>query len=418
MKIAFATLPLPSHTYALTALARGLEKRGREIVFLGLLDQAPLVQAAGFAFKAYGQRAFPAGEASREFHSLGALSGEPGIRHTMQLLEKIGEAALQDGARVLAETGVEGAVVDFVLRGFDAVAMACKLPYVHVSAALHSDYSGHTPFLFYDWPYEESPEAVARNRAALQWLSQLTGPLRSSIQAYLEKAGVQLDWSNPYALLSQRAWLTQIPSAFDFPSAHWPVQLHHTGPFVDSLVRPEVDFPWERLTDDPLIYASLGTIQNGSSELFRMIVRGAHKPGRQLILSLGNNLQPEELGPVPDGVIVVRYAPQLELLKRAALCITHGGPNTVLEALANGVPLVAIPITNDQPGTAARIAYTHIGLFLRLEEANAERLASLVDQVMTDESYKAAARRMAQAITEADGLSRAVEIIDRALGGE
>src|SRR2546422_7887921 len=66
----------------------------------------------------------------------------------------------------------------------------------------------------------------------------------------------------------------------------------------------------------------------------------------------------EELAGEP---IVVEFAPQLELLKRAALCITHAGLNTALECLSNGVPMVAIPITNDQPGVAARIEWTGTG---------------------------------------------------------
>src|SRR6266853_6737775 len=57
---------------------------------------------------------------------------------------------------------------------------------------------------------------------------------------------------------------------------------------------------------------------------------------------------------------------RLSLLKRAALCITHAGLNTSLESLAQGVPMVAIPVTNDQPGVAARIAYTKTGEFVEV----------------------------------------------------
>jgi UDP-glucoronosyl and UDP-glucosyl transferase len=56
---------------------------------------------------------------------------------------------------------------------------------------------------------------------------------------------------------------------------------------------------------------------------------------------------PGDLGPIPANTVVVRVAPQIELLKRSALCITHAGLNTTLEALAQGVPLVAIPIGYD-----------------------------------------------------------------------
>jgi zeaxanthin glucosyltransferase len=66
-------------------------------------------------------------------------------------------------------------------------------------------------------------------------------------------------------------------------------------------------------------------------------------------------------GPVPSNVIVVDQAPQIELLKRATLCITHAGLNTALESLAYGVPMVAIPIGYDQFGVAARIAYHGVG---------------------------------------------------------
>jgi UDP:flavonoid glycosyltransferase YjiC (YdhE family) len=61
---------------------------------------------------------------------------------------------------------------------------------------------------------------------------------------------------------------------------------------------------------------------------------------------------------LPDDAIIVDYAPQLQLLKKASLCITHAGINTTLESLSNGVPLVAIPIANDQPGIGARIEWT------------------------------------------------------------
>ena len=75
------------------------------------------------------------------------------------------------------------------------------------------------------------------------------------------------------------------------------------------------------------------------------------------MLSVGRNINSENLGPIPSNTIVVRSAPQIELLKRTALCLTHAGLNTVLESLAHGVPMVAIPIAYTQPGTAARIAH-------------------------------------------------------------
>lgn len=119
------------------------------------------------------------------------------------------------------------------------------------------------------------------------------------------------------------------------------------------------------------------------------------------------NTAPETLALARPDTVVVQRAPQLELLKRAALCVTHAGMNTTLEALAQGVPLAAIPITNDQPGVAARILASGAGLSLLLAQFNAEALRGLVDQVLGIPSYRERALAMKAAITNVDGLGMA-----------
>src|SRR6202012_5644937 len=121
-------------------------------------------------------------------------------------------------------------------------------------------------------------------------------------------------------------------------------------------------FPWERLDGRPLVYASLGTLQNGSEMLFRTIAEACDGLGGQLVLSLGGGMEPKRLGHLRGDPVVVRYAPQLELVRRAAAVITHAGLNTVLETLAQGVPLICIPLGNDQPGVAARVAAHQAGI--------------------------------------------------------
>jgi len=86
-----------------------------------------------------------------------------------------------------------------------------------------------------------------------------------------------------------------------------------------------------------------------------------------------------QIGSLPANCIVVKNAPQVELLKRSALCITHAGLNTALESLTQGVPMVAIPVSIDQPGVAARIAYTKTGRYVPLQEMTAPRLSALID---------------------------------------
>jgi UDP:flavonoid glycosyltransferase YjiC (YdhE family) len=93
--------------------------------------------------------------------------------------------------------------------------------------------------------------------------------------------------------------------------------------------------------------------------------------------------------------------------------ITHAGFNTALEALAQGVPMVAIPVTNDQPAVAARIAWTGTGVVLPLKRLNATRLKEKVETVLRNNSYREAAQTMQTRIAAANGLHAAADIIEQ-----
>jgi zeaxanthin glucosyltransferase len=290
-------------------------------------------------------------------------------------------------------------------------------PYIHVSNALHFDFSGYTPVNFFDWPHQTTPSALARNREGVAKFAKILENANAGIRAYAEKAGLEIDWETPHSTLSPLASITQTPRAFDFESSHWPPQFHHTGPFHDGKGREKVDFPWQRLTGEPLIYTAMGTILNGRLDVFRTIVAALAKhKGLQLVLSVGDQVDPEQIGPAPSNAIIVKQAPQLELLKQTSVCITHAGLNTVLESLAQGVPQVAIPVTFDQPGVAARIVDKQTGVVTSLDKLTADHLSTLLDEVLNDSTYRDNARKLQKAIAKANGLSVAADLVETSLG--
>jgi UDP:flavonoid glycosyltransferase YjiC (YdhE family) len=140
------------------------------------------------------------------------------------------------------------------------------------------------------------------------------------------------------------------------------------------------------------------------------------RKGLQLVLSIGNVLSPQEVGPIPNNAIVVNNAPQLELLKKASVCITHAGFNTVLEALTQGVPQIAIPVTNDQPGVAARIADKKTGKTTSLDGLDAPNLSALLDEVVNNPIYRDNSRSIQKAIAKNNRLSVAVDLLEQAFG--
>src|SRR6476620_11253771 len=116
---------------------------------------------------------------------------------------------------------------------------------------------------------------------------------------------------------------------------------------------------------------------------------------------------------IPSNTMVVRAAPQIGLLKRAPLCITHPGLNTALESLAHGVPMIAIPIGYGQPGVAVRIAHQGTGEFIELDELTMEGLKGLIEKVLRDPSYRERADYFQKVISKTRGLDVAADIIEQ-----
>jgi len=407
MKLGFICLDLPGHLNPMSALARQLQARNHEVVFLYSSGAAGLPFVRG-PEKDHINENRP--EASKR-------QGEDALQFSVRAVLAQTEAILKSLPAIVQANGIEALIIDTVQFYAELGAMQLNMPYVHVSNGVHHDYSGYTPLCLYGWPHETTSAAVARNREGVAKWTNLLESVNGGIKAHAKRVGLKIDWNDLDSTVSPLASITQVPRAFDFESSHWPSHFHHTGPFHDGNGRAKVDFPWDRLTGEPLIYASMGTILNGQVDVFRTIVAAVAKnKDLQLVLSIGDQIDPKQIGPVPNNAIVVKQAPQLELLKRAAVCITHAGLNTVLESLAQGVPQVAIPITYDQPGVAARIAHKKTGSVISLDKLTAHHLAFLLDEVLTDPTYRENALKMQRAIADANGLSVAADLVEESVG--
>jgi zeaxanthin glucosyltransferase len=405
MKVGFICLNLPGHLNPMTALARQLQARDHEVVFL-------------YSSSANGLPCVPGDDKdpiSANRGEVSKLQGDDALAFAIGLIVQRTEAMLKSMPAMLEATAVDALIIDPIQFYAELAPMNLGIPYIHAAAALHCDYTGYTPLSIYGDRHQATPEAIARNRKGVARFAKMLD--NDGVRAYARNAGLKIDWEDPGFTLSKIASLTQTPKAFDFENSHWPAQFHHTGPFHDGKGRDEINFPWERLTGEPLIYVSMGTILNGQAEIFQTLTAGVAKHKNvQLVLSIGDQLEPEQIGPVPRNAIIVKRAPQLELLKLASVCITHSGLNTVLESLAQGVPQVAIPVTFDQPGIAARIAYHKTGMVTSLNKLSAAHLSTLLGEVLSEPTYRENAHRIQKAIVKANGLSAAADLIERSLG--
>lgn len=185
--------------------------------------------------------------------------------------------------------------------------------------------------------------------------------------------------------------------------------------FVGPSIAPRTsDMPLLLPNVRPIVYISLGTLHHNHQAFFRTCFDAfADHPGT-FVLSAGS--QAERLTP-PVNFIVRSHVPQLEVLQRADLFITHAGMNSLQEALYFGVPMVLIPHQMEQ-ALNARIAQTQgVGVVLADRPpygkgVTATQLRSAADRVLSQPQYRKSARRVQQAL-RTTGAAQAVEAIMR-----
>lgn len=412
-RIGVFCFPGTGHINPMTALARTLERRGHSVAIYGIADTEQRVRAAGIEFCRIGTEDFPLGTLRQLDEHLGTLKGLATFRFTVERVKNTARMILRDGPDAVRRSGVDVLLVDEADMG-GTVAEHLSIPFVSIAMFPPLIQDDRIPPFCFAWAAGGNCFKRLRNRLGFRLLSRIAAPIYKVVNEQRRAWGLK-PLRRAIDALSPLAQITQLPQALDFDVPNKPAVLHYTGPFVDAQQRPPVPFPWEHLDSRPLVYASLGTLQNGASEIFRIIAQACAALPVQLLISLGGGLEPEQLGTLPGNPLVVRYAPQLEIIKRAAVVITHAGLNTVLESLAEAVPLVAIPLGNDQPGVAARVVASGAGLMVPRRKLNPARLRTALTDVIHNPIYRDSAATLRTSICSVDGLNRAADIIERVL---
>ncbi|MGD1908574.1 MAG: glycosyltransferase [Leptolyngbyaceae cyanobacterium] len=405
---------LTGHLNPMIALGRELQRRSHRVTVVGFLDGEAKIQAAGLDFLAIGTFDFPLGSTRQSLNALGELSGIEALRYSLKLIQRATAILLDEAPTALKTAGVNGLLIDQALHGGSTIAEMLNLPFITVCCALMLNPEPEVPPFFTPWHYRSASWARLRNQAGYQLLAILARRSTRQIADYRRQWHLSplRHQNDAYSALAQ---ICQQPAEFEFPRRSLPTCFHFTGPLTDAASRQPAVFPFDQLTGQPLIYASFGTLQNRLLWLFEAIAAACKPLDAQLVIALGGGTSPASLPPLPGSPLVVGYAPQLELLEKATLTITHAGMNTVLESLSNGVPMVAIPITNDQPGVAARIAWTGTGEVISSKRLTAPKLRRKIRQVLTQASYRQQATRLQQAIRATGGTQQAADIIEQVI---
>jgi UDP:flavonoid glycosyltransferase YjiC (YdhE family) len=402
------------HLNPMAALARALQKRGHRTALVAPLDAKADVRQAGLDFIPIAQLELPRGEWERAAAESGALSGRKATRCAVRCLARLAHGIQRELPGIHERERFDGLVMDQIALGTEGVCEALGLPLAVACNSLLLQLEASVPPIGFPWPYRCSPMSYVRNLVGHAVYNLGGWPVVSAVVPYRLRHRLGPMWLNHANLMPPSlVQVTQLPAFLDFPRRCLPNNFHYTGPWIERLGHETVAFPWERLDGRPLIYGSLGTLQNRLERTYSLIAQACDGLDAQLVLSHGRKDTPQ-MEAADNNTVVVGYAPQLALLRRASLVISHGGLNTTLEAISQGVPLVLIPITNDQPGVAARVKRLGVGEFIPMHKLSVARLRRAIDTVLSSRSYRDAATKCAHWLAHTDGLARAAELIDMA----
>lgn len=407
--LALVCPPLPGHLNPTTALGRALKRRGHSVTYFHLPGVESSVREAGVSFE-------PVGGAGSELlgariRKMSELNGLRSLKFAVACSCECSASLCESLPTALTESHIELVIVDQNEPAGATVAEFLKLPFINICPSLPLNREPEIPPPFVSWAYSTELWARLRNRFGYRLADRLIAPINATVNRYRSAWGLPR-LHRPDDSFSAIAQLSQMTVDFDFPRRTLPDSFHYLGPFCDT-DGPEIGFPYECLNGKPIIYASLGTLQDSNSGYFRLIAEACVDLDAQLVIATGSAQRTVEN--LPGAPLVVSYAPQLQILSRASLTITHAGLNTVMQSLSFGVPMVALPITHDQPGIAARVKRCGAGEVMPISRIAAPSLRTAVRRVMTEPLYRIRAAKLKESIERAGGVERAATIVEDVL---
>jgi zeaxanthin glucosyltransferase len=409
--------PYTGHLNPLFALAREIQSRGHCVTFLQISDLESQVRSQGVEFYPIGETIYRSGTMAETFAKLGKLSAIKALQHSLDFCVQMVEMVCQDAPSAIATTGIEALIVDRLEPVGETIAEYLQLPFVCVASGQAIHRRIDVPPFFTTWSYQNTQRAKIRNKIAYFSLDRGCKPILQAIARYRQEWNLP-DYRHIYAPHPKTTHIFQQPPAFEFHLANLPNNYHYVGPLRNTPPRSH-SFPYEKLhqlkqhcskTRQQIVYASLGSVQNTKENVFRCIAAACADLNLQLIIAHGGGMSDQTARSLPGSPFVVEYAPQPEILSYVDLAITHAGMNTTLDALSYGVPLVAIPITFEQPGTAARIRATRVGEIVALARLSIPKLRKAIARVLSEKAYRQNAQKIQQSIQQAGGVKRAADI--------
>ncbi len=356
-------------------LARVMSSRGHDVRVLGPPVLRRRFEQAGCTFHPF-ERAHEPGPVEEEVFDDNLLGWTRYIS---------GSRLADDVSAELDRGAVDVVIVDAFLSAAFAAAEKARVP---VAALVHVLYQ----------PSVDGPTAT------------LWDPTRPLVEATRSHLGVSpLDPATPLvsALWSRASVvLACVPESFDYPLANPPANLRYVGPIFEAV--PD-ELP---RTGRPLVLVSFGTTNMCQGQTVQRVLDALEPLEVEVLCTLGG-VSMGQLRP-PENAVIQDWAPHMAVLSHTSAVVTHAGLSTVMTALANGVPLVCMPMGRDQPWNADRVAASGAGCHIS-SESSVDVIRTTVEDLLENSSFRQKAQQMAEVIAGYGNGSKAVSELEALL---
>lgn len=392
MRALFFSLSSYGHIAPTLPVVTELARRGVDVVFRTGSAHRERIEAAGATFRPLDIGFGPAGRRRG-----GALA--------------VATALLGASARALPELVADSrrqrpdvVVFDSMAVWGKHLARSLRIPAASSCPAFLIDYGARLPAearTSSDGP-PRRPSLVARlrYRALAAYVQARFGAETPTVQAFFTNPG---DRTLVYTSRAFTPRAERFGAAYEFVGAS-------IGERGDA-----GDFPLEALAGRRVIYVAIGTILTNPA-LLRACVEAFGGSHDVVVLSTGQT-GADALGTLPGNVIARPFVPQIDVLARASLFVTHCGMNSVTEALWHGVPMIAVPHTFEERHIAARVQELGAGVLLAQHGVTVDALRVAAERVLEQPSFRAASEALGRTLREAGGPSRAADVVMKVAAG-
>ncbi|MER5886564.1 macrolide family glycosyltransferase [Streptomyces sp. NPDC001941] len=381
--IAFFNFPAIGHVNPTLGLVEELVKRGHRVTCTVTRHFVPAVESIGAEAVVY-ESVF--GDFYRSPYTAEANAGEGlrCLREATSLVEQVGP---------FYERNVPDVIVhDFMAWGAKLYAAKHGIPAVRLfpSYAWNEKFSIQAKF----------PLAEYTDPQVMEMVGQLT--------ALLPEFGLPAD---PMAFLQEIGDLGIVfmPRAFHYDGETFDERFVFAGPCLGDRSHQG---HWQPAGDRPVLLVSLGTAATGWPEFFSTAVEAFRDSEWDVVIAVGDHLDPAELGELPAHIDVRRHVPQLDVLGHARVFVTHGGMNSTMESLHHGVPMVVVPQMNEQRANGLRVDELGLGRHLAKEDVTARSLREAVDAVAGDAAVTGRVSELSTAMRATDGPTIAADAVE------